>query len=198
MFVRALVAMTLACFALTVTTAAADKKDDKWVPPGLSDDEKSEWKDGRPPGWSQGQKKGWRGRSCPPGQAKKGRCPDGTTTATANAPLDPIQQAIERIRDWARHRRVSTGTLDAMLIGFQGAVHHGVAIPVAERFVISTADRGVTAAGIEVLTRALAYGVQRGVAPDHLQHFADGGLSRGVAADAVALGLYRLGAEARR
>ena len=29
---------------------------------------------GFPPGWSRGRKVGWRGRSCPPGLAKKGWC----------------------------------------------------------------------------------------------------------------------------
>lgn len=202
MFVRSLVTITLACFALaTASPAAADKKDDKWVPPGLSHEEKAEWKNGRPPGWSQGQKKGWRGRSCPPGQAKKGRCPDAPGTASLsqpNAPLTPLQQAIERIREWGRARKLAPGTLDAMLFGLQGAVDRGVPVPTAERFVISAADRSVPPNGIEVLTRALAYGVQRGAAPDHLQQFADHGLSRGVPADAIALGLYRMGADARR
>src|SRR5918993_5857414 len=109
MFVRALVTMTLACFALTAAPPAAADKNDKWVPPGLSREEKSEWKNGRPPGWSQGEKKGWRGRSCPPGQAKKGRCPDVPGTASLsppNAPLTPLQQAIERIREWGRTRNI--------------------------------------------------------------------------------------------
>ena len=187
----------LTCLALTSVTFAKDKGD-QWVPPGLSDEERAEWKDGRPPGWSQGQKKGWGGKSCPPGQAKKGRCGDGTTSMTSSTQIDPLQAAIQRIIDWARGRKLATTTVDAMLIGFRGAVHYGVPIPVAEKFVISVAEREVAATGIEVLTRALAYGAQRGVAPDHLQHFAETGLSRGVAADAVALGLYRIGAEARK
>jgi hypothetical protein len=29
---------------------------------------------GRPPGWSRGRKVGWRGRGCPPGLWKQGRC----------------------------------------------------------------------------------------------------------------------------
>jgi hypothetical protein len=207
MTLRVLTAMALGCFVFTIGTAAADdkKKDhEKWTPPGLSREEQAEWKNGRPPGWSHGQKKGWRGKSCPPGQAKKGRCPDGVPTSTSavsplpQPALDPIQAAIERIRDWARNRKIAAGTLDAMLVGFQGAVHYGVPIPAAEKFVISAADRSVPAAGIEVLTRALAYSAQRGVAPDHLQHFAENGLARGVPTDAIALGLYRMGADARR
>ena len=193
----------LVSFALTSVTFAKDKdKGDKWIPPGLSQDEQNEWKDGRPPGWNQGQKKGWAGKHCPPGQAKKGRCGPGTaaaaTSSTTVVVVDPLQAAIQRIIDWARGRKLSDASLNAMLISLQGAVHYGVPIPVAEKFVMTSADRGVTAAGIEVLGRAIAYGAQRGVAPEHLEHFAESGLSRGVATDAVALGLYRMGAEARK
>jgi hypothetical protein len=194
----------LGCFALTslASVAVAKDKTDKWLPPGLSTDEQAEWKNGRPPGWSQGQKKGWQGKPCPPGQAKKGRCGPGTAGAagmTSNTPqMSTLEAAIQRIIDWARGRKTPQATLDAMLFGLQGAVHYGVPIPVAEKFVVSAAERGVAPAGIEVLTRALAYGAQRGVAPDRLEYFAESGLSRGIAADALALGLYRLGADAKK
>jgi hypothetical protein len=168
-----------------------------WIPPGLSQQERVEWKNGRPPGWSEGEKRGWRGKSCPPGQAKKGRCPDNVVY-TQVAVVDPIQAAIQRLREWARQHKLPAPMLDATLIGFQGAVHHGVPIPVAERFVMGAAEHAYPPLAIEKLTRALAYGVRRGVAPDELYQFAEHGWKRGVLADPLALGLYRMGAEGRR
>ena len=185
----------LALIATSLLTVPAFA--DKWIPPGLSQDERAEWKDGRPPGWSEGQKRGWRAKSCPPGQAKKGRCPDNPVYTQAVV-VDPVFAAIHRLREWARRHRLPAPMLDAMLIGFQGAVHHGVPIPIAERFVRGAAERAYPPLAIEKLTRALAYGVRRGVAPDDLYQFAEHGWSRGVLADPLALGLYRMGAEGRR
>ncbi|MBI2206248.1 MAG: hypothetical protein HYU41_20635 [Candidatus Rokubacteria bacterium] len=184
-------------------TSVADKRDDQWVPPGLSNEERAEWKNGRPPGWSKGAKKGWRGRDCPPGQAKKGRCPGAPRTtaaaaATATPGTNPIQDALERLREWARNRKLSAPMQQSMLTGFEGAVAHGVPVPVAERLVTNAAERSVAPSGIEVITRALAYGAQRGAPPAQLESFAQDGLNSGVAADAIALGLYRLGADAKR
>lgn len=196
------VVLLFSLFVIAPPISADDKRDAKWVPPGLSNAERAEWKSGRPPGWSKGVKKGWRGRDCPPGQAKKGRCPDvpKTTTAAATAApgTNPIQDALERLREWARNRKLSTPLQQSMLTGFEGAVAHGVPIPVAERFVTNAAERSVAPSGIEVITRALAYGAQRGAPPNQLESFAQDGLASGVAADAIALGLYRIGADAKR
>src|SRR3989304_72002 len=51
------------------------EKKSYWIPPYLSKDEETEWKNGRPPGWSRGEKKGWNGANVPPGLAKKGGGP---------------------------------------------------------------------------------------------------------------------------
>ena len=190
-----LLGLALLTTLLLAVPALADRKE--WTPPGLSQAERAEWKDGRPPGWSEGQKKGWRGKSCPPGQAKKGRCPDDVVYSQV-AVVDPVMAAILRIREWARRHRLPFPMLDAMLIGFQGAVHHAVPIPIAERFVIGAAEHAYPPIAIEKLTRALAYGVRRGVAPEDLHQFAEHGWKRGVLGDPLALGLYRLGAEGRR
>jgi len=181
--------------------ADADKEGEKWVPPGLSKEERAEWKGGRPPGWSRGAKRGWGGRDCPPGLAKKGRCGDART-ATASRPKageDAVRDAIERLKKWGREKlKLPPATLDAVLVGFEGAVRQGVPIPAAERVAMAAAERGVSAYGIEALTRALAYGAQRGAPAVELEAFAMQGLQRDVAADALALGLYRLAADATR
>ena len=71
---------------------------DAWMPPGLSTEERAEWKNGRPPGWTQGAKRGWGGKRCPPGQAKKGRCPDEVSVTAGPGPTDPFTEALERLR----------------------------------------------------------------------------------------------------
>jgi hypothetical protein len=195
--------MLLACLFIVLAIGPADAQpkrgDPAWVPPGLSNEERAEWKNGRPPGWSHGAKRGWRGKDCPPGLAKKGRCPDGgVTSAAPSAATDPLTEALERLRKWGRERRLSDATMAAVLTGFEGAVRHGVPIPIAERIVTIAAERGVTPYGIEAVTRATAYGAERGAPLPELQKFAEHGFTSGAAPDAIALGIYRLAAEARR
>jgi len=169
------------------------KHDDKWSPPELSQAEREEWKDGRPPGWSRGVKRGWGGKDCPPGQAKKGQCPEARPVAA-----DPSRDGLERLRRWGRdERHLSSAALDAVLVSFEGAVRHGVPAAMAERLVMTTAQRGVSPHGIEAITRAIAYGADHGASLKDLETFADDGLKRGVAADAIALGIYRLSTEKR-
>jgi len=198
-------AAALACAALSAAApgAADPKKEPGWVPPGLSQDEKAEWKGGRPPGWSQGVKRGWKGKDCPPGLAKKGRChPREVSQASPQQQKtweEQLREGIERLRRWGRDKmKLPAPTLTALLIGFEGAARHGVPLDVAERVAMGAAERGLSALAIEQLTRALAYGADRGVKPADLEAFAQQGLSRGVAAEALALGLYRLAAETRR
>lgn len=199
---QVLVGIVLGVFVVAAPVWADEKAkgpDSKWVPPGLSDEERAEWKDGRPPGWSHGAKKGWRGKDCPPGLAKKGRCPESSVTSAApSAATDPLTEALERLRKWGRERKLSDLTMAAVLTGFEGAVRHGVPIPIAERLVMIAAERGVTPYGIEAVTRATAYGAQRGAPLHDLQTFAEHGFTSGAAPDAIALGIYRLAAEARR
>jgi hypothetical protein len=178
--------------------ARQEKHDDKWSPPDLSHAEREEWKDGRPPGWSRGVKRGWRGKDCPPGLAKKGQCPEARPVAVARpqAVADPWRDGLERLRRWGRdERRLPSATLDAVLVSFEGAVRHGVPVPMAERLVMATAARGVSPSGIEAITRAVAYGADHGASLKDLETFTDQALNRHVAADAIALGIYRLSRE---
>jgi hypothetical protein len=174
-----------------------------WLPPGLSNEERQEWKEGRPPGWSRGVKRGWRGKDCPPGLAKKGRChPREVAVAPQGEQKkweDQVREAIERLKKWGREKmKLSAPVLDAVLIGFEGAVRYGVPIETAERTVTAAAERGLSPYGIEAITRALAYGAERRAPLGDLESFAQQGLSRGAAAEAIALGIYRLAAESRR
>lgn len=173
-----------------------------WLPPGLTQEERQEWKDGRPPGWTHGLKRGWRGKDCPPGLAKKGRCPSRTIASAPHAQQpeweDRLREAIERLKKWGVDKmKLPAAVLDAMLVGFEGAVMHGVPISSAEQVVTAAAERGVSPFGIEAITRALAYGSDRGAGMAELESFVQQGLNRGVAEDALALGIYRLAAEAK-
>lgn len=174
-----------------------------WLPPDLSKEERQEWKEGRPPGWSRGVKRGWGGKDCPPGLAKKGRChPRGIAAAPKGDQKkweDQVREAIERLKKWGREKmKLPAPVVDAMLIGFEGAVRHGVSLPAAEGVVTAAAERGLSPYGIEAITRALAYGADRNAPAGELESFAQQGLSAGVAAEALALGIYRLAAESRR
>ncbi len=170
-----------------------------WLPPGLSDEERREWKDGRPPGWSRGGKRGWGGMDCPPGLAKKGRChPRQLAAADERKWEDQLREAIERLKKLAGEKmKLPAPILDAVLIGFEGAARHGVPLASAERVVTTAAERGLSPYGIEAVTRALAYGADRGAPVDHLESFTQDGLRRGVPAESLALGIYRLSAEAK-
>lgn len=174
-----------------------------WLPPDLSQEERQEWKEGRPPGWSRGVKRGWRGKDCPPGLAKKGRCHPREIAAAPQSDQkkweDQIREAIERLKKWGREKmKLPAPTLDAMLIGFEGAVRYGVPIATAERVVTAAGERGLSPYGIEAITRALAYGAERNAPLGELESFAQQGLGAGVAAESIALGIYRLAAESRR
>ena len=203
MRIRLVAAVVASAVVLGAAPAWTDSetKGEPWVPPGLAREEQAEWKDGRPPGWSRGAKRGWRGRDCPPGLAKQGRCGEARVAATPQAKTleDAVREGLARLRKWVRETLgLPPRTLEALLVGFEGAVRNGVPPAVAERVVMATAERGVSAYGIEAISRALAYGVRRGVPIGELEAFAAQGLGRDVAAEAIALGLYRLGAGARR
>jgi hypothetical protein len=199
---RLATALVAAMLAAATPGDADEKKAPGWTPPGLSREERAEWKDGRPPGWSQGLKRGWKGKDCPPGLAKKGRC---QPREVAGAPPqqqktweEELRERIERLRKWGRDTmKLPPPTLTALLIGFEGAARHGVPLEVAERVATGAAERGLSALAIEQVTRALAYGADRGAQAADLEAFARQGLQRGVAAEAIALGLYRLAAEAK-
>ena len=194
-----LIAGAIAASVLSGSLAWADaRKGNAWLPPGLSAEEQAEWKDGRPPGWTQGAKRGWGGRSCPPGQAKKGRCPDAVYVAATPGPTDPFTEALERLRRWGRQRGLPPLTVAGLLTGFEGAVRYGVPIASAERLVMIAADRGTPPHGIEVVTRAMAYSAQRKVPAREVEIFSEDALIGGVVANAIALGIYRLAAETTR
>lgn len=148
-------------------------------------------------------KRGWRGKDCPPGLAKKGRChPREVAVAPQGEQKkweDQVREAIERLKKWGREKmKLSAPVLDAVLIGFEGAVRYGVPIATAERVVTAAAERGLSPYGIEAITRALAYGAERSAPLGELESFAQQGLNAGVAAESIALGIYRLAAEPRR
>lgn len=170
-----------------------------WLPPDLTREERQEWKGARPPGWSRGEKRGWRGLDCPPGLAKKGRCGPRAAPQAPPGWDERLREAIERLKKWGREQmRLPAPVLEAVLIGVEGAVRHGVPVDAAERVVRQAAARGVSPYGIEAITRALAYGAARGARLDELESFTHQGLAAGAAEQAIALGIYRRAAEARR
>ena len=200
---RAIIGLALGALAGAWAPRPAAAKKNDWIPPGLSTEERAEWAEGRPPGWSHGKKKGWRGGHCPPGQAKKGRC--GETAQVIVVPagrpptwIDELQAALERLRRWALGLGLIASIVAAILAAFEGLVRAGLPFAEAERTVKHLAEQRVAAPGIEMITRAIAYGAERGAPLPDLEQFVQHGLRGGAAVDAIALGVYRKASEARR
>jgi hypothetical protein len=153
-----------------------------WTPPGLSPDEQREWKNGQPPGWRRG----------PSSDVQP--CPTGSTPCASGArPAAPGEKEADRLGTGAAG--VPPAVLDSGWPA-RGAARRGVPVETAERLVRAAAERGVSPRGIEVITRALAYGAERDALVANLESFARESLNAGAAPDAIALGIYRLAAPA--
>ena len=158
-----------------------------WVPPGLSAAEQREWKGGQPPGWSRGP------------AAETGACASSSTACASRARTAAADErdAVERLRRWGRERGVQAAVLESAVVSVEGAARRGVPVATAERLVRAAAERGIPPRGIEAITRALAYGAERDAVMTNLESFVRESLNAGAAPDAIALGVYRLGAAAR-
>lgn len=175
-----------------------------WMPPGLSKDERAEWKGGQPPGWSRGEKEGWKGADMRPGLAKKiGQLPPGLAKTTPpgwekrnddkkRAWEKELEQAKGRVQAMAKKlKKFSDEDLDSALVSVQAAARKGVPVTHARSLVEKAMEKGVKGKGIETASRAMAYGVGKEVDFDQLGKFVHKKLDEGLKDDELSVEIYR-------
>ncbi len=180
------------------------KKGVGWIPPGLSEEEQADWKDGRPPGWSRGGKEGWKDADMPPGHAKKGgelppglakKIPPGWSEWNVKKKTDwekELREARRRVRRVANRLRDFRGNdLRSALLSVEATARVGAPIRHVLGLVEEAMERGIRGRGIETATRAMAYGVGRQMDFDELGKFIHKKLEDGFRDDELAIEIYR-------
>jgi hypothetical protein len=182
---------------MTVDSKAAKVK---YQPRGMTDRDMIEWTDGNPPGWSRGNKTGWGGAGAPPGQMKKqGEImhiyPPGSAnwdSRTKENWLGGLEQSKARILERIQTRdRESRENEEGVRFSIEGAARAGVPIDRTEAIINRAIDRGMRGRDLEKVTRAMAYGADKGADYDKLDQFIEKKMSEGETGDDLALSIYR-------
>ncbi len=172
-----------------------------YQPKKLTSEEMKQWEGGTPPGWSMGTKKGWGEGATPPGEMKKGGEPGGQMKQAGSAQQqEKLDQAKERIRTRIRmhdgkgetKRIESQNEYEGSAVrSVEGAARMGVPVEHAEAAVQKGIDRGMTGEEIEKVTRAMAYGADKGTDYNKLGAFMDGKMAEGERGDELARSIYQ-------
>lgn len=171
-----------------------------WIPPWIRKEEKAQWKNGRPPGWNRGEKRGWGGGGLPPGQAKKYRGENspfppgwrGWTDEEKNIWMKDLDDARKRISGKARKsKNYSEGLLESVLISLDEGSRKGVPIRRTSSVIEKGLDSGMSGQGIEKVTRAMSYGVERGADLDKLDSLILDRMDLGYSEDELAMEIYK-------
>ncbi|MCH7761780.1 hypothetical protein IIA15_10355 [candidate division TA06 bacterium] len=166
------------------------------IPPDFSKEEVKEWKKGRPPGWSHGRKVGWKGGNMPPGQAKKYNLyPPGWKTwdkKKRNAWENELKIAIKVVLGKAKRVKIYTkAEIDIILFSLEMTARKGVPIKSARSFVEKSVKKKMKVGGIETTTRAMTFGVGKGINYKHLDKSVHKKLDKGLKDDELAIGIYK-------
>jgi len=172
------------------------KKKGTWLPPGLSEAEQAEWKNGRPPGWSRGEKRGWQGRDMPPGLTKKGEeYPPGWGKWSKEKRKEwekELRKAREKVRNRVKNlKEFSAEDANSALLSIERAARKGVPIKYALGFVEEALEKGIRGRGIETATRAMAYGVGKEIDFEQLGKFVHKKLEEGLRGDNLSVEIYK-------
>lgn len=166
-----------------------------WMPPGLSKEEQTEWKNGLPPGWSRGEKEGWKGADMPPGLAKKGgQVPPGWekwNDAEKKGWEKELGEARGIVRGRAKKLKFSQQDVDSAVFSVEAAARKGVPIRYARGIVEETMEKGIRGSGLETATRAIAYGVGREIDFEQLGKFVHKKLDEGLRDDELSIEIYK-------
>jgi hypothetical protein len=168
------------------------KKGKKWMPPDLTEQEKTEWKDGVPPGWGKGKKTGWGGHDVPPGWSKwKKKDKKKWEKDLAKARKKARKWAEKRSRKygWAEDREGREA--DSFYICVDRTARAGVPVEDVEGLVERAINRDMSAEDIERLTRAVARGVGKGVGAGEVVEFTEKVMDQEITDEDVVLGVYR-------
>jgi hypothetical protein len=182
----------------------------KYKPKGLSDEQMKEWEGSSPPGWSRGGKTGWEGAGVPPG--KQGE--EGVKSKEMKKIYPPgsegwdpekrqqwernLEQAKERIRRRVEEReRSGEGEgqrkeyEERVERSIEEATRRGVPVENAEAVVGKAVDRDMKGEEIEQLTRAMAYGADKGTDYGKLDQFIERKMDEGERGDELAMSAYQ-------
>ncbi len=159
-----------------------------WVPPDLSEAEKKEWTNGRPPGWSKGKKTGWKGGNMPPGLAKKQNPPQwGIWTKEQQ---NKWGDSLSRIQDIIRNRADKTAW-ETMIYSVESAARKGVPTQPLEMVTSQSIRRKLSATDYEQMTRAMAYGVGKNTDFSGLARFVNNRIDQGARGNELAVQVYK-------
>ena len=169
-----------------------NKKGKEWIPPGLTEEEKAEWKDGVPPGWSKGKKTGWGGHSVPPGWStwkKKNKEKWKKDLADARLRTEKWAEKRSSENDWRKERQKREA--ESLYISIEGAARAGVPVARVEDLVEKAIKQDMSSEDIERLTRAVAHGVGKGIGADEVVVFTEKILDGEIKEEDIVLGVYR-------
>ncbi|MGH9392196.1 MAG: hypothetical protein ACRD1Z_21540, partial [Vicinamibacteria bacterium] len=184
--------LLLAGFVSTTDAKALRPGGDDWTPPSLSDDEKKEWKDGRPPGWSQGQKKGWEGGDLPPGLAKKNPPGWDTWTPTKRRSWESeLGRALETLLGDLHKKNLPKPDRDDARFSFENLAREGVPVGNALAIIRDAIAGGVTGRDLGTAGRGVAHGVGKDVDFDELGDFVHDKLEAGLRGNDLAIEIYK-------
>lgn len=156
-----------------------------WLPPGLSKEEQSEWKNGRPPGWSHGEKEGWKGADMPPGLARKGGDKKKGWEKKLRQEKEKVRTRAKRLKDFSKE------DLDSAIDSVEAAARRGVPIRHARGFVEKAMEKGIRGRGLETASRTMAYGVGKEIDFDQLGKFVHKKLDEGLRDDGLSIEIYK-------
>jgi len=168
------------------------QKIEKWIPPGLSKEEKTEWKEGVPPGWSKGKTTGWGGSDEPPGWSKwKKKDKKKWKKDLSNAKKKAEKWAKKRSRkyDWKNDREEEEA--EKLYISVDRTARSGVPVNRVEDLVEKAIKKDMGSDDIERLTRAVAHGVGQGIGAEEVVVFTEKVLDGEIKDEDVVLGIYR-------
>ena len=160
----------------------------EWIPAGLSENEKQEWKNGQPPGWSRGKKTGWRGGKMPPGLAKK-QNPHEWSTWTKEQ-QNTWGNALSRIQELIRNKADKTAW-ETMIYSVESAARRGVPTQQLETVTNQSMKRKLSATDYEQMTRAMAYGVGKNTDFPGLAKFVNTRIDQGARGNELAVQIYK-------
>jgi len=162
----------------------------KWIPPGLSEAEKAEWKNG-PPGWNKGKKTGWKGGDLPPGLAKKQGVNNPPLWSTwTKEQQNTWEGSLQNILDIIRQKADKTA-VGTMVYSLESAARSGVPLQQLKTVTNQSMQWKLTATDYEKMTRAMEYGVERNADFPQLADFVNARIKQGTRGDELAVRIYK-------
>lgn len=178
---------------------AGTKKSTSPLPAWIREEERKAWKNGRPPGWDRGKKAGWHGGNLPPGQAKKKAGPPEYaprswhrwTEQERHRYEERIGGAERKIRELIEKKgNLPAQMLDSATLSLFSAARQGVPVDTVSAVITRGIEQGLSPQGIESVTRALSYGVERQADFGELEKVIRDNMNRGLTDEDLTMEVY--------